>query len=202
MIPKVFIDATAHEVFCYSTPNGILGWGRSSSKSSLHFFPVRQSLRQSQIVFEHHSGGLRADEAIFRIGHPFHFSGSLDEFYPQIFRLMHQYREAPMTFSRSLFDGCERPGKREPDPDLAVRIEILIPLSRSVTKFVSSAPIKNLQEIRDSRSRLMDTVVKGMFANQRGPFGAQFLCKLLLPIEQYVLGWGSIRVQSIRRHLF
>ena len=100
MISKVFIDATALEAFLVTDSQ----W---NSWVSERLTQIKPPLYSCQAVIEaaanrieHHTAGLRAMKRFLESG-SLRLSGSLDEFYPQIFRLMHQYREAPMTFSEA-----------------------------------------------------------------------------------------------------
>lgn len=100
MISKIFIDATALEAFLVSDSQ----WHPWVTKK---LEEIKPPLYSCQAVIESvanriqfHPAGLRAVKRFLESG-TLRLSGSLDEFYPQIFRLMHHYRDTPVTFSEA-----------------------------------------------------------------------------------------------------
>ncbi len=100
MLSKVYIDASALVAFLVADTQWNPWVGEQLRQ-------IKPPLLSCQAVIEavnrqicHHPAGMRAMKRFLESG-TLRLTGSLDEFYPQIFRLMNQFREIPMTFSEA-----------------------------------------------------------------------------------------------------
>lgn len=100
MISKVFIDASALEAFLMSNSQWNSWVAQKLKQIKPPLFSCQAVIESVAHRIQHHPAGLRAIKRFLESG-TLRLSGSLDEFYPQVFRLMHQYREIPMTFSEA-----------------------------------------------------------------------------------------------------
>ncbi|MBT5927274.1 MAG: hypothetical protein HOH33_11705 [Verrucomicrobia bacterium] len=100
MISKVFIDATALEAFLVSDSQWNSWVGQSLKQVKPPLFSCQAVMEVVSTRVQHHPAGLRALKRFLESG-TLRMAGSLDEFYPLIFRLMNQFRDIPMTFSEA-----------------------------------------------------------------------------------------------------
>lgn len=100
MIHKVYIDATAFEAFLVSGSRWNSWVGQTLKQIKPPLFSCQAVVEVVSSRIQHHPAGLRSIRRFLESG-TLRLTGSLDEFYPQIFRLMHQFRNAPMTFSEA-----------------------------------------------------------------------------------------------------
>ena len=100
MISKIFIDASALEAFLLSDSQWNSWVGQKLKQIKPPLYSCQAVIEAVANRIQHHPAGLRAVKRFLESG-TLRLSGSLDEFYPQIFRLMHHYRETPMTFSEA-----------------------------------------------------------------------------------------------------